>query len=162
VSRPAASPGGRSRRAAPDPLDETIAEHGRLRAAVDTMTAMLAFPPRHGSALWRATILERLDALQSALGEHFDAEERRRLFESIEEANPASAAECRRFRNEHRSLLAELRVLGLELAAVGRNEAPRGHWVDRMRRFLTSLGEHEQAENALLLDAVERQDPAAD
>jgi hypothetical protein len=156
-------------RSAPDPrptlrdsVDETLAEHGRLRAAVDTMASMTAFPPRHGSMLWSATMLERLDGLQSALAQHFGGEEQRRLFESIEDANPATAPAGERLRAQHRRLLLELDGLRRDLAGGDRGAPPPRRWVRRARAFLKALAQHEETENALLLDAVERVDPAED
>jgi hypothetical protein len=148
--------------AIPDPVEETLAEHGRLHAAVDTMASMIAFPPRHGSALWTATVLERLDVLQAALAEHFGAEEHRRLFESIEEANPAAATAGAHLRQEHRRLLIDLHGLRQDLGGGDRNAPPGRRWIRAARAFLKALADHEQTENALLLDAVERVDPAED
>ena len=148
--------------AIPDSVDETLAEHGRLRAALDTMTSMTKFPPRHGSTLWSATMLERLAELQSALAQHFGGEEQRRLFESIEDANPATAPAGGRLREQHQRLLVDLDGLRRDLARGDRSAPPPRRWVRRARAFLKALANHEEAENALLLDAVERVDPAAD
>jgi hemerythrin-like domain-containing protein len=159
-----ADPPSRSRSASatPDRATETLEEHSRLHAAVDTIEAVLAFPPRHGSDLWTATVVERLDTLHAALAVHFAAEEGRRLFEMIEEEKPGSAAACRRLRGEHRRLLTDLGSLRADLAAAKGDRAPQRGWVRRARVFLRALREHEETENALLFDAVERPDTALD
>lgn len=162
MSRSAARSADDPARTVRDAVDETLAEHGRLRAAVDTMASMTSFPPRHGSMLWSATMLERLDDLQSALGQHFGGEEQRRLFESIESANPATVPAGGRLREQHRRLLVDLDGLRRDLARGDRSAPPTRRWVRRARAFLKALAEHEETENALLLDAVERVDPAAD
>jgi hypothetical protein len=151
-------------RSAPATLEgaaRTLEEHGRLHAALDTIESVLAFPPRHGSDLWTATVVERLDALHAALATHFAAEEGRRLFETIEEEKPGRAAACRRLRGDHRRLLGELGGLRAELSAGG-GRAPAREWVRRARGFLRALREHEQEENELLFDAVEQPDTALD
>ena len=155
LSSSVALPGG-------DPALETLGEHSRLKAALDTIESVLAFPPRHGSDLWTATVVERLDALHAALALHFRAEEERHLFEDIEAEKPGCGAACRRLRAEHRRLLCELGELRADLGRTPPGRAPRRGWIRRTRGFLAALADHEERENALLLDAVERAETASD
>ncbi len=134
-----------------------VREQIALRALLDEVeAAFVRSPPRTGTG--PDVVAARLDTLRGPLRAHFDEEERKRLFETIEEHAPEHATACARLRDEHRTLLERLDRLRLA-TPVGRRG---GGWVADVRRFLADVLNHEDREAELLQRALDGGVPAED
>jgi hypothetical protein len=132
-------------------------EQVALRALLDQVeAAFVRSPPRTGCGPDEVAV--RLDTLRGPLLAHFDEEERKRLFETIEEHAPEHASACARLRDEHRTLLERLDTLRVA-SPVGRRA---GGWVAEVRRFLADVLRHEDQEAELLQRALDGGTPAED
>jgi hypothetical protein len=132
-------------------------EQVALRALLDQVeAAFVRSPPRTGCGPDEVAV--RLDTLRGPLLAHFDEEERKRLFETIEEHAPEHASACARLRDEHRTLLERLDTLRVA-SPVGRRA---GGWVQEVRRFLADVLRHEDQEAELLQRALDGGTPAED
>jgi len=128
-----------------------------LRALLDQVeAAFVRSPPRTGCG--PDVVAARLDTLRGPLKAHFDEEERKRLFETIEEHAPEHAGACTRLLGEHRSLLERLDKLRVA-TPVGRRS---GGWMTEVRRFLADVLRHEDQEAELLERACDGGSPAED
>lgn len=141
---------------------DVLREHSALRegiAALDGHLAGRVTAARRGP--WTRRLASDLDALADRLRLHFRREEKAGLFDDIEAALPESAHACARLRSEHHTLLERLAAVQAELAA----PRPTLRSLQTLRRsvraLLADLAHHEEAENALLLSAVEGEEIGA-
>lgn len=134
-----------------------VREQIALRALLDEVeAAFIRSPPRTGCG--PDVVAARLDTLRGPLRAHFDEEERKQLFETIEEHAPEHASACARLRDEHRTLLERLDRLRLA-TPVGRRGSG---WAADVRRFLADVLYHEDREAELLQRALDGGTPAED
>jgi hypothetical protein len=142
-------------------LRDNLAEHRRLRAAIEALEATLASPPRIDGHGWRTAVVEQLDRLHGALAVHFAEEESRGLFVTIGEAGPSGAAASHSLMEEHARLLKDLKRLRTDAERTATLKSQAG-WVRRAGRVLAALADHEARENRYLFDAVEPAESAGD
>ncbi|MBM3457946.1 MAG: hemerythrin domain-containing protein [Armatimonadetes bacterium] len=130
-------------RAEHDELMQAQAELGRARRA------FLDAPSGETREQFSNTLTEFAEHLQ----EHFEEEEDGGILQATSEHSQRVSAEVDRLRAEHEAMRGEMRVLSSDLRS--RLEDPAqvavvGHALDEL---LHHLGDHERAENRLVLDA---------
>jgi Hemerythrin HHE cation binding domain len=132
-------------------------EHRRLRALLAQVEG--AFGRTAPRALTGPdAVAAGLDTLRGPLGAHFDEEERKHLYEEIEELAPEQAPVCARLRAEHAGLIRRLDAL-----RGASPEARRGPtWAREVKALLADLAVHEERETDLLGRALDQSTPAGD
>lgn len=133
---------------------QSAAEHGRLLAGAEAVLAEWPHDAREASEV-RPYLVQALNELRTKLQTHFAAEETPEYLSEAVAAAPRLAIRAKELQQQHSDFLATLERV---IANVCNSDVAKCRLADErelLRKLIHDLRRHEQAEDDLLLEAVD-------